>query len=64
MISWRWRGHVYDAAYAIVYIIAIIGFTLIFIIFLYLIYGTYTPPPHMPSSYYFIVYLYQHLVVF
>ena len=33
MISWRWCGHVDDAAYAIVYSIAIIGFTLIFITF-------------------------------
>ena len=44
MISWRWRGHVDDAAYAIVYSIAIIGFTLIFITFyLNLIYDAYTP---------------------
>ena len=49
MISWRWRGHVYDAAYAIVYIIAIIGFTLILLSF----YTSYTihihpPPPICP----------------
>ena len=55
MISWRWRGHVYYAAYAIVYIRR---YHLIYSYFYYLFIFK------IRCIYPFIFYLYQHLVVF
>jgi len=55
MISWRWRGHVYYAAYAIVYIRR---YHRIYSYFYYLFIFK------IRCIYPFIFYLYQHLVVF